>query len=222
VASVVDLLAPPCCALCGAGGPLLCEACVNGLPRLGRHGCRRCGEPGLRDVPRCGRCMGRRLGFTSSRSAIRYEGSGRLLVHRLKAGGLRDLASPAAELIEAAVVAPAVDVLTWVPPDRWRTIQRGYHPAELIARELAARWRIEARPLLRGPLFRRPQRGLRPAQRRANVRRAFRPAGPVPRHVCLIDDVQTTGATLSACGTELRRGGAKTVLALTLARATPG
>src|SRR4051794_10260687 len=222
MASLVDLLAPPRCALCGAGGPLLCAPCLAGLPRLEPHGCRRCGQPGLRDVPRCGRCMGRRLGFTAARSAIRYDGSGRLLVHRLKAGGLRALAAPAAQLMHEAVPRPAIDVVTWVPPDRWRTIHRGYHPAELLARELASRWGIEARPLLRGPLLRRPQRGLRPAERRANVRRAFQAAGPVPRHVCVVDDVRTTAATLSACGTELRRGGARTVLAVTLAFATNG
>jgi predicted amidophosphoribosyltransferase len=106
-----------------------------------------------------------------------------------------------------------------VPPDGWRTIGRGYHPPELLARELAARWNLPAAPLLRAAGRRRPQRGLDPRARRANVRRAFRARDPAPSQVVLIDDVYTTGATLSACADELRRAGASSVTALSLARA---
>jgi len=66
---------------------------------------------------------------------------------------------------------------------------------------------------------RRPQRGLSPAGRRANVRGAFRARSEVSGRVCVVDDVYTTGATLSACGSALRRRGAGEVAALTLARA---
>jgi predicted amidophosphoribosyltransferase len=76
-------------------------------------------------------------------------------------------------------------------------------------------------PLLATAGRRRPQRGLRSAQRRANVRNAFRAATTPPASVILVDDVHTTGATLSECGTVLRRAGAARVSAVTLARA-PG
>jgi predicted amidophosphoribosyltransferase len=219
VASLVDLIAPPRCAICGTAGPLVCEDCLGGLPRLGPTGCLRCGSPSIRNVPACRECRGRRFGFTIARSALAYEGSARTLVHRLKDGGLRGLAAVAADAVVEAVPPPEVDVLTWVPADRWRTIRRGYHPPELLARRLAGRWGVEARPLLRGPLWRRAQRGLSPAARRANVRGAFSAAGAVPGAVAVVDDVHTTGATLSACGTALRRGGARRIVALTLARA---
>jgi predicted amidophosphoribosyltransferase len=107
-----------------------------------------------------------------------------------------------------------------VPGDRWRTIQRGCHPAELLAREVARRWRLPAVDLLEPVRLRRPQRGLDTAARRRNVRGAFRArAVAVPAAVALVDDVYTTGATLDACARALRAGGAASVEVFTLARA---
>ena len=147
---LLDLLAPPRCALCGTAGPLVCDPCRRRVPALGGVGCLRCGAPGIRDVPACWECRGRRLGFTSARSAMVYEDEGRALVHQLKDGGLRRLAAIGADIVEQQVPVPDVDVLTWVPADPWRTIRRGYHPPELLARELGRRWSIPCRALLRG------------------------------------------------------------------------
>jgi predicted amidophosphoribosyltransferase len=77
---------------------------------------------------------------------------------------------------------------------------------------------VPARNLLDVRRARRPQRGLGITERRANVRDAFRATGTPPRAVCLVDDVLTTGATLSACAAELRGAGAERVHAVTLAR----
>jgi predicted amidophosphoribosyltransferase len=96
---------------------------------------------------------------------------------------------------------------------------RGYHPARLLAEQLALRWDVPSRPLLRAPLWRRPQRGLTRTQRRANVRDAFTAPAAVAGRVGLIDDVHTTGATLTAAALALRRAGAGAVVAATLARA---
>jgi predicted amidophosphoribosyltransferase len=218
MASPLDLLLPPRCALCARAGPLVCPPCLCALPLIG-DACLRCGAPAERPLATCAECRGRRLGFASARAVVAYEHGGRRLVHRFKDGGLRGLAGLAAGLVCLAVPPPAAEVLTWVPPDGWRTIGRGYHPPELLARELAARWNLPAAPLLRAAGRRRPQRGLDPKARRANVRRAFRARDPAPSQVVLIDDVYTTGATLSACADELRRAGASSVTALSLARA---
>jgi predicted amidophosphoribosyltransferase len=64
----------------------------------------------------------------------------------------------------------------------------------------------------------RPQRGLSKAERRANMRAAFRAAGPSPPAVGLVDDVYTTGATVSAAARELKAGGARRVHVVTFAR----
>ena len=111
--------------------------------------------------------------------------------------------------------------MCWVPGDWWRTIQRGCHPAELLAREVARPWGLPAVDLLEPARLRRPQRGLDTAARRRNVRGAFRARrqAQVPARVALIDDVYTTGATLDACARALRDAGAAVVECFTLARA---
>ena len=76
-------------------------------------------------VPDCRECRGRRLGFATARAAIGHDGTGARLVHRLKQGGLRGLAEPAAALIAFAVPPPRVEAVCWVPADRWRLISRG-------------------------------------------------------------------------------------------------
>jgi predicted amidophosphoribosyltransferase len=219
VESLLDLLAPPRCAVCRAPGPLLCRTCLSALPLLDGPRCARCGLPAQRPVEDCADCRGRRLGFGSAAAALVYDGAARDLVHAFKDGGLRGLADPAAALMALVLDRPEVDLLTWVPPDPIRQALRGYHPSRLLAEHLALRWDVPARPLLRGPLWRRPQRGLTRARRRANVRDAFAATAPVAGRVCLIDDVHTTGATLTAAARVLRRAGAAHVVALTLARA---
>jgi competence protein ComFC len=221
---LAELLAPARCVLCRAPAALACAACLASLPLICGPTCARCGRPAGEPVRDCVECRGRRLGFASARAPLAYDGAGRALVHALKDGGARALADLAAALLAMAVPAPAADALTWVPGDPWRTVRRGYHPPALIAERLAARWGLPALPLLRATRLRRSQRGLDPAARRANVRGAFRcpPRARVAPVVVLVDDVYTTGATLSACASALRRGGARRVEGLALARAVRG
>jgi ComF family protein len=217
--SPLDLVLPAVCGLCGRGRHPLCSQCLVGLPLLTGPGCARCGKPTAAPVADCRECRGRRLGFESAVAAVAFEGRGRDLAVRFKDAGLRGLAEPAGALIATIVARPDGDVVTWVPSDRWRTIHRGYHPAQALAVCLARSWRMPARPLLRAGPFRRPQRGLGHAARRRNVRDAFRAAGSLAgERVVIVDDVFTTGATLSACATALRRGGAGAVAAVSLAR----
>jgi ComF family protein len=179
----------------------------------------RCGKPTAEPVADCRDCRGRRLGFDTAIAAIAFEGRGRDLVVRFKDAGLRGLSEPAAGVVATVVPRPECDVITWVPADRWRTIQRGYHPAQMLAAQLAQRWGVPAQELLRAAPIRRPQRGLDHAARRRNVRDAFRTASALAgERIAIVDDVFTTGATLSACGTALRRGGSGAVAAVSLAR----
>ncbi len=143
------------------------------------------------------------------------------LIRALKDHGRRGLATQLAELVAARCPAPTGQAcLTPVPltPDRMRT--RGFNQAELIGNRLAASWGL---PLVR-PLIRirddPPQRGASATDRAANVRGAFavRAGCSVPDLVWLVDDVCTTGATLSACARTLRRAGARWVGAVCVAR----
>jgi len=138
-------------------------------------------------------------------------------------GGLLQRPFEALTERESALVVP-------VPLHASRSRQRGFNQAELLARglvrkirreepglQLAADLLVRVRPTL-------PQVGLSPSARRENVRGVFSVSEAERvrnRTVLLIDDVMTTGATLSACAAALKRAGAARVLALSLARATP-
>jgi len=164
-------------------------------------------------------CAGRRLGFASARAAIVYDARARPLVSAWKERGRRDLAHAFATVVEEVVAAPSADVVCFVPGDRERGRDRGHVPAARLAEALAARWSIPCARLLArsGPSKR--QAGLPRAERRANVRGLFAAPHPVHGRVALVDDVYTTGATASACASELRRAGARSVEVVCLARA---
>jgi predicted amidophosphoribosyltransferase len=214
-----DLLLPMRCAVCGAGGDQLCAACRERLPRLEPPLCDRCGAPTAWPVARCRECSGRRLAFASARAAVAYDDDVRRLVRAWKERGLRRLAAEAAELMAGVLSPPpGSGLLTFVPPDRARSLQRGHHPAERLAHELGERWSL---PVLRLVVRTRPaprQRGLALADRRRNVAGAFAPASEAPREVVLVDDVYTSGATAAAAASALRKSGARRVNVVTFAR----
>jgi predicted amidophosphoribosyltransferase len=128
------------------------------------------------------------------------------------------VAALAAELVVAHVERPAADVIAYIPPDAVRQLERGHHPAERLAAELAQRWQLPVEALLtrRGTIAR--QAGLGLAERRRNVRGAFAAVPRCPAAVVLVDDVYTTGATAAAAAGALRGAGAGTVQVITFAR----
>jgi ComF family protein len=216
---LLDLLVPERCAVCALGEIPLCGACREALLRIRPPVCARCGAPTAWPVRRCAECAGRRIPFASARAALVYEGAARTLVAGWKERGRRGLASTLAELVVEAVARPPVEALAFVPGDRERTLWRGQNAAEALARALSERWALPVMPLLARTGRTPRQRGLARAERRANVRGAFAAAPSAPRRIALVDDVYTTGATVSAATTELRRAGARAVHVVTLARA---
>jgi predicted amidophosphoribosyltransferase len=141
------------------------------------------------------------------------------LVRAWKERGLRRLAPLAAELVLAELERPAVDVITYIPPDRVRQLKRACHPAQALAHELAARWGLECVPLLERTRATERQASLPLALRGGNVRNLFAPARQAPSRVALVDDVYTSGSTANAAASALRRGGATRVEVITFARA---
>jgi predicted amidophosphoribosyltransferase len=214
---VLELLLPQRCLGCGRSGVVVCDACLAAVQRLTPPFCERCGAPTAWPVRRCAECTGRRIAFASARAAVAYDERVRRIVVGWKEHGLRRHARDVAALVTEVVTRPDVDAITFVPPDRDRLLQRGHHPAARLARELGARWELPARALLERPRTSSRQRGASLAERRKNVRGAFRANGS-PRAVCLVDDVYTSGATASAAAAALRKAGAKEVHVVTLAR----
>ena len=136
-----------------------------------------------------------------------------------KERGLRRLAAVAAHVVAERLERPTAP-LTFVAPDPVRRRTRGDHPAEALARALGERWELPVEPTLTRRTGAR-QRGLSLADRRANVRGAFS-AKAAPRHVVLVDDVYTSGATAGAAASALRRAGAGRVDVVTFARVVRG
>jgi predicted amidophosphoribosyltransferase len=170
-------------------------------------------------VERCRECAGRRLAFATAVGAVAYAGPARPFVRAWKEHGLRLLAPLAAELVVAHVAAPAADVITHIPPDPARQLTRSRHPAEALAVELGRRWQLPRGDILVRLRSAGRQASLPRAGRRANVAGSFTAVAEAPARVLLVDDVYTTGSTVSAAATALRAAGARRVDVVTFARA---
>jgi ComF family protein len=172
-------------------------------------------------VPRCAECPS---AIDVARQSVSYAGPAPAIVIALKDRRLRSLAAPIAAVMATRIPAPPPGVtLVPVPLASDRQRERGFNQAALIAHELGRVWRLPvSTPIIR--LRGAPtQRGSSVTERRAQVRGAFAPDGSAaPSAVCLVDDVHTTGATLTACAKALRAGGAKRVGAVAFARVTTG
>ncbi len=216
---LLGLVLPSRCAVCATPGPALCERCDVSLIRIAPPVCERCGCPGAWPVRRCVECAGRRLAFARARSALVYDARARLLVSAWKERGRRDLAPALADLVAEVIARPDVEAIVFVPGDRERGRARGHVPAERLAEALSARWELPVERVLARTRLAPRQAKLPRTERGANVRGAFAPRGKTPPAVALVDDVYTTGATASACSTELRRSGARRVEVVCLARA---
>jgi predicted amidophosphoribosyltransferase len=136
-----------------------------------------------------------------------------------KERGARPLATLAAELVYGRVPLPAADVIAYIPPDNDRSLRRGHHPAEALARALGLCWSLPVAPLLARRRRVARQTGLHRDERRRNMRGAFVARAPVHGRVILLDDVYTTGATVAAAASALRAAGAARVDVITFARA---
>lgn len=216
---LLDLLLPRRCVACARLGEDLCADCRAALPLLlGTH-CERCGAPTAWPVRRCRECSGRRLAFASARAAVAYESTVPAVVAAWKERGLRRLAELAADVVSDSLACPVADAIAFIPPDGDRSVRRGHHPAERLARELGRRWRLPLVSTLGRTRVPRRQRGLALAERRRNVAGAFAADERVPKRLVLIDDVYTTGATATAAASALRKAGAVRVDVVTFARA---
>lgn len=217
---LLGLLLPQRCAVCAHYGTPLCSGCRAGLRRLPAPLCARCGASTAWPVERCRECSGRRIAFASARAAVAYDRGARALVSAWKEHGIRLLARAAAEIVAEVVPRPPVQGLVYVPPDGLRLLQRGHNPARELALALGERWSLPVGDVLlrRGRSER--QRGLDRAARRRNVAGAFRARRmALPRRLCVVDDVYTTGATASAAASALRAAGAREVHVVAFARA---
>ena len=173
----------------------------------------------------CAPCLSQPPTYDRVLSFSRYDGELRRLIHLLKYDRMRPLAEPLGERLGRLDLGPGSADLVVAAPLHWRRRrERGFNQAELLARRAALAWGLpfDAKGLRRTKAT-PPQAGLTRAERLVNVRGAFlapRRVAIQGRRIVLIDDVMTTGATLDACARALKRAGAASVTAVTLARAS--
>jgi competence protein ComFC len=219
----LDLLYPPRCVLCERHGDFLCEACSRALPRAGGLRCEVCWLP-LSYGSGCWHCAEHRLSLTRLRSVFRYEGDVRRLVHTFKFRGHSSLAPTLGRLLAHCYLEEGLeaDLIVPVPLTGRRQRERGFNQALLLARELSRALDLPVSEALRRRRMVAPQAGSATAEaRRRNVAGVFeasQSARVQGLRLLLIDDVATTGATLSACADALLEAGAASVSGLTLAR----
>lgn len=219
---LLDQVFPARCIGCQRRGVALCEACRPRLPYLPDGVCERCSAiRTARGV--CGGC--RRLSpvLSSVRAALAYEGAARTAILTLKFRSGRYLAPLMGDLLRDALAARplTVDLVVPVPLSQQRQRARGFNQAELLARQVvtAVGGRLCVDGLTREE--RRAQRTLNAAERIANLQGAFRARDVRAidgRRVLLVDDVVTTGATVSACADTLAQAGAGRISVLAFAR----
>ena len=208
--AILDLLYPPKCPFCGKlleKGQLLCPECQNGLPWL-------TGTVGERKIELTGGCV----------SVAEYDERVKKGVHAFKIHG-RSARSVAFGLLIAQCVKDhdlTADLVSWPPLSKKRLRERGYDQARLLAEKVGKELGL--------PVVRTLQKEHRPAQsgldgreaRRTNLLGAYTAVDAEAfrdKRVLLVDDVLTTGATLSECARTLRLAGAEAVVCTTLARA---
>ena len=227
--TALDRLLPPCCVLCGSPSTsiCICAGCEADLPRPGPH-CHQCGLPlGSAGDRICGACITRKPVFTRTVFPLQYGFPADRLVQALKFNRQLAAGRVLSHLIYEHVSANQLshpDVLIPVPLHRLRMMKRGFNQAYELGNHVSKKLGI---PMLTTSLRRRrntkAQSGLSRKQRRKNMRGAFYWHGSTRpgRHVALIDDVMTTGTTVTECARVLRKAGARRVDVWVAARAAP-
>ncbi len=147
-----------------------------------------------------------------------YEGVAKDLIHVLKFERSRASADVVANLLAETLPVLGDIVITHVPTATSRIRTRGYDQAALIARRLAIQLGVEYAPLL-SRLGQQRQVGKNRSERRSQMQELFIATKKPAKHVLLVDDVITTGATLEACARILKDAGAKRVSAAVFAAA---
>lgn len=200
---MMDILFPPKCVFCGriidGKERGTCSACLNHLER------------NTTEMLLSGKCV--------CRAAFVYKAAVRESLHRYKFGGASTYAPEYAKYMKD-MIPPDANVLTWIPVSKQRKWERGFDQSELLAKEISKLTGIPVLPGLKKKNTKRQSAAKNAEQRKENIHGAFLPAVPFQlqgKSVLLIDDICTTGATLSEAVSVLNSAGVADISCLTFA-----
>ena len=203
---LLDILYPPRCPFCGRVlryyERYSCGKCRASLPYVPRDAQRR-------EINNIDLCL----------SAFEYRDSVRESLHRYKFSSCRSYGRDYAQFMadEISRWGISCDVITWVPISRKRLRERGYDQSEIIARELGRIFGVKCEKLLDKTVNNRAQSSTGSAEERrrntAGVYARHKGAEMDGKSVLIIDDIVTTGSTLSECASVLKASGAKRIYA---------
>ncbi|MGB9473874.1 MAG: ComF family protein [Candidatus Udaeobacter sp.] len=231
--AAASLLYPPVCTLCGGktrAGQYLCEQCEAKTMRIVAPFCRQCSEPfegAITGAFRCANCTRRTIYFEAAVAAYRGRGVVRQIIHDFKYGRQIHLRHLVARWLYEALDDERLrerefDLIVPVPLHPTRRRERGFNQAGLLAELLSSRISVPCKPLLERIRYTTTQTALDRAERMENLHNAFRLRKNTDvrgLQVLLIDDILTTGSTLSECARVLKHAGATSVHAAMAARA---
>lgn len=220
----LDLLFPKKCVGCGKEGVWFCDKCFEKIVLVKALSCPLCNRLTSRGQF-CSRCRSR-TSLTGVITAAHYkEGPLKEAIHNFKYNRVKDLVYNLADILSLRLEQGFPQgrlVLVPVPLHRQREAERGFNQAKELAKVISKYFDIEIIECLKRKKNTAPQVEKTGMDRRKNVVGAFSLAGQAKKienkTVLLVDDVFTTGTTLSECAIELRKAGARQVWGLVLAK----
>jgi competence protein ComFC len=175
--ALADLFYPQHCVGCDRrASDLLCRACFEALPRIGRPVCARCGMPMAFETFVCNECKGVDFSFESARAPLKYTGVGKEIVHSLKYRGYTRVVDRLAAPLMLSVLddRSRFDAVIPVPLHRSRLRRRGFNQAKLLAQAIASEIKAPVSDTIQVVRKTRDQVELSAAERRVNVSGAYR------------------------------------------------
>lgn len=229
---LLSLVYPPHCAQCDgdvACGEHLCEPCRNRAKRIRPPFCQTCSQPfdgAIEGTFTCANCEQRKLHFDCAVAAYRSRGVVRELIHRFKYQRQFHLRHPLADWLAAGLEdsrmrAHPFDAFVPVPLHPARQREREFNQAEVLASLVGARIGVPVANCLIRIRYTTTQTRFDRVERMENLRNAFetrKNSDVRDKHLVLVDDVLTTGATVDECARILRKAGAASIRVITVAR----
>ncbi len=223
-----ELVFPNICGVCLKNKPIhigICKECRSNMPTIPQPACVGCGGTLDSIIDLCQECLHNPRPWGKAYAVYAFSGFPRQIILRLKYGGDIACAKILAQVIftqwPSSTFSHHYDLIVPVPLHWFKKMQRGFNQSELIASEMSELYHIKYMNLLSRIKWTRSQTSLSRRKRRQNLKRAFlvkQTINLAGKSVLLIDDVLTTGSTLTACAQKLIAAGCGRVDVLTIAR----